>query len=86
MTNAELNRDIRRLWVKSKQHRNIAKSEYENYEKNTLPELQSELKRLYYADTSFSFLNRTSVLIMVKLNLRYRVIPLHHFGSEINLK
>lgn len=71
MTAQELNRDIKRL---SKNHDSMSESD-----------LQKEFKRLYYADSDFEYMNLNSVKMMLRLNLRYRFVALHHFGININL-
>lgn len=75
MTNQELNRDIKRL---GKQF------DTEKTEKQ-LQDFEKEFKRLYYADNSFKALNKDSILIMLRTNLRYRFIALHSFGLNIEL-
>lgn len=67
----ELNRDIKRL--------------YKNAENLTESERNAEFKRLYFADEEFDFMNKESIKIMLKLNLRYRIIPFHVFGLSINI-
>lgn len=49
------------------------------------PNFEKEFKRLYFADSSFQYMNKKSILIMLRLNLRYRFIPLHSFGINIDL-
>lgn len=77
MTNLELNRDIKRLSNKVK-NRTDGSIQFED-------EIKNELRRLYYADREFTAMNKQSVLILLRLNLRYRAITLHHFGISINL-
>jgi hypothetical protein len=45
----------------------------------------SEIKRIYYADPEFKYLNRNSILILLKLNLIFRVMPFRQFGIKIEL-
>ena len=71
MTPKELNRDIKRL---CKNAANLTE-----IERNT------EFKRLYFADEEFDFMNKESIKIMLKLNLRYRIIFFHTFGLFINI-
>ena len=79
MTNAELNRDIRRLARRVETLQNTEKIfEY-------LDEVKAELSRLYYADDEFTAMNKQSVLILLRLNLRFRVIPLHLFGINVEI-
>jgi hypothetical protein len=83
MTNAELNRDIKRL---NKAIKSFPKSEdngpyFEFIEKWVKP----EFKRLYYADSGFTAMNRESILIMIRLNLSHRIIAFHQFGLNIEI-
>ena len=80
MTKQELNRDIRKLYKRFLDYRlkNFCDTEHEA--------LRKELQRLYYANTSLEYLTKKSLLIMIRLNVALRVIPLHQFGSQIKLK
>lgn len=71
MTKQELNRDIKRL---ANNHQNMEESD-----------VKKEIHRLYYADSEFKYMNLNSVKMLLRLNLRYRVIALHFFGININL-
>ena len=71
MTPKELNRDIKRL---CKNAPNLTESA-----RNT------EFKRLYFADKEFEAMNKESIKIMFRLNLRHRIIPFHAFGLFINI-
>lgn len=71
MTKQELNRDVKRL----------ANKHIEMQEQDVI----KEFKRLYYADSNFEYMNLNSLKMMLRLNLRYRVIALHIFGININL-
>lgn len=44
-----------------------------------------EFKRVYYADDSFKYINRESILILLVLNRKTRIIPFYNFGININL-
>jgi DNA repair ATPase RecN len=79
MTNQELNRDIKRL---AKLAANYTKAN-ENVPE-TRKQITDEVKRLFNADNSFENMNKESVLTLLRLNLRYVVIPLHNFGIHIN--
>jgi hypothetical protein len=86
MTNSELNRDIKRLLKEvARIHDSyielINKNEYNKAEEA----LKKEFARLYNADQTFSSMNRTSILIMLRLNVRLRAIPFHQFGLFIKL-
>jgi len=87
MTTKELNRDIKRLEKEIfKMSQNCEKTgnndEYFFYIAN---DAKKEFTRLFHADATFEYMNRESVLIMLRLNLRHRFIQLHQFGSAINL-
>lgn len=74
MTTKELNLSVRRLKKKYK----TMKSDDYNF-------MVSEIKRIYYADPEFKYLNRNSILILLKLNLIFRVMPFRQFGIKIEL-
>ena len=77
MTPRELNKDIKSL--KDKCVRNYpSQSEEEDVKK--------EFLRLYLADRKFEYMNKQSVLIMFRLNLRFRFVGLHTFGLHLNLE
>lgn len=82
MTKQELNRDIKRL--NSEIYRMSFKDqrEYLNYIDITA---KMEFNRLYMADKTFEYMNKESIVIMLKLNLRHRFVPLHTFGIDINI-
>ena len=89
MNNKELNRDVKRLakrhekrpqgntqfWTQSDWDYSI------KYEETT----KEELRRLYFADTTLKAHNKTSVLILLLINLSIRAIPLHLFGCDAEL-
>jgi hypothetical protein len=74
MTNRELNRDIKRL----------LKMKATDESGNQNQEFVKEFKRLYHADKEFTAMNAESIKIMLRLNLKYRIEPLHMFGIYIN--
>ena len=66
----------------------VSKSEIESLEKTIEFRnqfLKDEFTTLYHADKKFEYMNIKSIKIMLRLNLRYRFIPLHNFGSAISL-
>ena len=75
MTKQEYNRGVRRLRKKY-----IEMETHEN--KN---EIEMEFKRLYYADRSFEYANKESILTLLRLNLSLRCIPFYKFGSHIDI-
>ena len=82
MTKQELNRDIKRLLKKAASMPTDTANVQNEYIQNIL---RPEFKRLYLADREFAAMNRTNILIMLRLNLRYRFEPLHYFGIHIDL-
>jgi len=80
MTNAELNRDWKRLAKKAKQYYD---SGLFGTEKEL--ELQKEFKRLYRADDTFKYCNKQSIRIAMRINLKIRAVSLHLFGIGIDL-
>lgn len=79
MTTAQLNRDIKRL----------GKSYDKFINDNTLSDdktVKDEVTRLYYADREFQYMSKKSVLILLRVNLSVRAIPLHMFGLNVELK
>lgn len=79
MTKQELNRDITRLYKYVNKLMNNPSDEYYQAE----PEIKKEIQRLYYADKSLNSLTKKSILILLRLNIRFRAIPLHSFGLHI---
>jgi len=73
MTKQELNRDIKRLYNK------FDKLAGDDFYKFVETEGQKEFKRLYYADSEADYLNKTTLLMMMNLNRRYRYIQFHTF-------
>ena len=71
MTKKELNRDIKRL--------------ANNYQNMGEEDLRKEFKRLYYWDPAMDLMNVYSVRMMLRLNLKYRFISLHYYGTAIDL-
>jgi len=74
MTKQELNRDIKRF-----------KKVFDSMEPLELSEAQAEFIRLYYADRKFEYMSKANVLFMLRINLRFVFVPLHHFGNKIKL-
>jgi len=81
MTNQELNRDIKRLYNEI----NKASIKADDLCYAYIEQAKKEFTRLYYADRGFQVLTKQSILIMLHLNLRFRIVPLHTFGIYINL-
>lgn len=75
MTARELNRDIKRL----------VKLYHSDMNDKQLKDFEIEYRRLYFADSDFKYCNKESVLIMFRINQRYRFIALHSFGLNIEI-
>lgn len=86
MTNQELNRDIKRLYNNIKKLSNsgteAGQKKYYDYVAN---EAAKEFSRLFWADKEMEAMNRQSLLIMLRLNVKHRFIPFHQFGLFIDL-
>lgn len=86
MNTLELNRDIKRMAAALKQieakYSNDPASEYYDYIEG---KFKPEFKRLYGADNEFKYMNAASIRIMLRLNVRHRVIPFHQFGLMIEI-
>ncbi len=48
--------------------------------------IREEIRRCYYEDETFYGVSKKSVIILLRLNLSYRAIQLHHFGLSIKLE
>lgn len=53
--------------------------------KSEYKELNEKFLELYHQDNQFKICNKTSILIALRINLKYRIILLHSFGLNINL-
>lgn len=80
MTAAELNRDIKRLANTVEKLHTL--NDHDTYFKEVETTVKPEFKRLYLADSQFEYMNKKSILIMLRLNLQFRIIPLHSFGLK----
>lgn len=82
MTTKELNRDVKRL------HQSIMKASQqmttEEYFDFISRDAKREYLRLYHADSTFTYMNRSSILIMFVLNRVNRFIPFHQFGPNVH--
>jgi hypothetical protein len=85
MTTKELNRDAKRLLALSK---TLTDDLFQNnpvkYD-SIVDAVKAEISRLYYADSKFEYANKQTILILMRLNLRYRAVVLHVFGINIEL-
>ena len=80
MTAAELNRDIKRLGNTVEKLHQLNNQDIYFKEIETM--VKPEFMRLYLADSQFEYMNKKSILIMLRLNLSLRIIPLHSFGLK----
>ena len=80
MTPKELNRDIARLGNAVEKLHQL--NDQDVYFKEVETTVKPEFKRLYLADSQFEYMNKKSILIMLRLNLQFRIIPLHSFGLK----
>jgi hypothetical protein len=75
---------IEKLWNDFESNRIRNENNADEYYR-TEEELKKRYKELYYKNETFEDLNDRVVKIMIKLNLRLRVIPLHNFGSKMKI-
>jgi hypothetical protein len=88
MTAKELNADVRKLrtnYLKLKDNNKLFGCDNKLYYEK-MDEIGKELKRLYYADDKFEYCTKKSILTLYRMNLTLRVITLHTFGINIELK
>ena len=88
MNNRQFNQDIKQLnkaIFKASQKVDITGNNDE-YFAFINGEAKKEFMRIYNANDTFEGLNKQSILIMMRLNLRHKFIPLHIFGININLE
>ncbi len=78
MTKRELNRDVKRLAKFVSNYVGTTDEKTEEY-------IKAEAKRLYQADKEMTYLNKDSIKVLLRLNLRYRFVQLHSFGLFIEL-
>lgn len=84
MTKKELNRDIKKLAKKELCLQTLPNND--QYFDAVEIFVKPEFKRLYNANKDFEYMNRNSILIMLRLNLKHRIIQLHTFGLNIELE
>lgn len=83
MTTSELNRDVKRLL---KTFQKLDSTNSDAYFKAIDEQIKSEFLRLYHADKSLNALTKNNLLIMLRLNNKFQIVPLHQFGIYINLE
>jgi hypothetical protein len=87
MNNRKYNQDIKQLnkaIFKASQKVDISGNNDE-YFAFINGEAKKEFMRIYNANDTFEGLNKISILIMMRLNIRHRFVPFHLFGININL-
>lgn len=81
MTKAELNRDIKRLGAEIYRMSFEDQDKYFKYLEETA---KPEFLRLYRADSSFEYMNLNSIKLMLRLNVKFNIVPKHQFGLMID--
>ena len=76
MTNAELNRDIKRLYKDYSIYLNGDSDVFFSWVGGYA---KKEFFRLYHADLELSAMNKNSILMLLKINRHLRLIPFHQF-------
>jgi hypothetical protein len=79
MTTQELNRDIKRL---QKTFEKMQQMKTDDYFSMLHGEFKKEFMRVYRADSKFKYINRESILILLRINLSCRFVALHSFGLD----
>lgn len=83
MTNAELNRDIKRLYKSIEKSKELNNDDYYSFiEKEAKP----EFLRLYGADREGTALNLLSFKIMHRLNQTHKFVAFHMFYINLEVK
>lgn len=82
MTPRELNKAIKALNknILALQGKDDSQKYYDYVENIAKPEFM----RLFLADQEFKYMDRTSILIMLRLNVKHRFTYFHSFGLMIN--
>lgn len=86
MTKNQLNSDVKKLAKNIAKARANFEADQDKYFKYIDQDARKEYLRLFDADSTFEYMGKLSILIMLRLNLRHRFIELHRFGSHINLE
>jgi hypothetical protein len=82
MTNQEYNRDVKRL---GKAVNKLGGSSDTEYWRKVEEEIKKEWTRLYNVDHKFEIATKNTVLTLMRINLRFRFIPLHSFGIMVEI-
>lgn len=75
MNKQEFNRDVKRL---RKRYHGDESKDYGS-------DFQKEFSRLYNADSNFQYANKDSILTLLRINHRFRYVPLHVFGLNVDI-
>ena len=81
MTAAEHNNRIKFFYRRLKEYEANNPKKYDTKEV-----FMKEFEELYRADNQFKLCDKDSLLILLRLNIRYRFVHLHQFGLFIDLK
>ena len=82
MTKQELNRDIKKLYSLAESAKVFKCDLYHNFIENSV---KPEFNRLYHADSAGEYMNLLSLKIIIRLNHKFRFVPLHTMFININL-
>lgn len=83
MTPREYNRDVKRLrdYIKNLEDTPYPYLDYPE----KVAHIEGEFKRLYNADDTFKYASKDSILGLMAINQRFRIIPLHSFELFVNI-
>lgn len=87
MTPQQLNKDIKalnKLVANITLQSNRTPDSNGTYYKRIDAEVKPEFIRLFHADREFKYMDRTSILIMLRLNVKLRIVAFHSFGLNID--
>jgi hypothetical protein len=82
MTTKELNKAIKTLY---NQYNKMSEADNDLFFKWLKTTFTPEFKRVYYADDSFKYINRESILILLIFNRKTRIIPFYNFGINTTI-
>lgn len=86
MTPQQLNKDIKKLnkLVATISADTDKTNDLDKHFKRIDAEVKPEFIRLFHADREFKYMDRTSILIMLRLNIKLRIVAFHSFGLNID--
>lgn len=82
MTKQQINNKVKQLHNKVKQ---LEKLDIDDHFKALDKEIKPLFREIYNSDKTFNLMNKKSILVMLVLNRRFRIIPFHQFGIDINI-